>query len=195
MAYRLLKRLPMSFEAKLESQTATAMRPLQAARLHYREGCNLSALNFLGCFFAASLLLAGMSQVALAEEKQAPTAGPERGPLLLAASITAAPTSTSLSSPTKANGKAGGESINLNKEPQVRPILNVPLKENDLAIVRSLEGLTKGRSSSTTSGALVILHHGGYGQFLTRETIGRSRVSGAGLEDGSWVYLKMSFKF
>lgn len=185
----------MKFEAKLESQTATAMVPPQAARLHYRKGCSLPALNFLGWFFAAGLLLAGMSQVAFAEEKPTPTAGPERGPLLLAASITAASTSTSLSSPTKANVKVGGESINLNKEPQVRAILNVPLKENDLAIVHSLEGLTKSRASSTASGALEILHHGGYGQFLTRETIGRSRVSGAGLEDASWVYLKMSFKF
>jgi len=35
----------------------------------------------------------------------------------------------------------------------------------------------------------------GYGQFLADNALGRSRTSGAGVQDPDWFYLKMSFKF
>ncbi len=34
-----------------------------------------------------------------------------------------------------------------------------------------------------------------YGQFLADDALGRSRTSGAGVQDPDWFYLKMSFKF
>ena len=35
----------------------------------------------------------------------------------------------------------------------------------------------------------------GYGQFLPDDTVGRSRTNGVGIQDPSWLYLKMSLKF
>ncbi len=35
----------------------------------------------------------------------------------------------------------------------------------------------------------------GYGQYLSDDTLGRSRTNGAGLVETDWFYLKMSFKF
>ena len=70
----------------------------------------------------------------------------------------------------------------------VRLAQNTPPGEQSLCVwsVRRHSRYTEGSRTSVSTG---------YGQFFAGDTAGRSRTSGAGLEDPSWVFLKMSFLF
>ena len=91
-----------------------------------------------------------------------------------------------------------------------RSLLESSISDDGKQVESLLQGMSGPRARRDGDMALQFLHkkmpsrfaydswtgvETGYGQFLADNALGRSRTSGAGVQDPDWLYLKMSFKF
>jgi hypothetical protein len=91
-----------------------------------------------------------------------------------------------------------------------RSLFQPGLSENNHQVQSYLREMSQSRLRPNTDMALEILQKkvpsrfaynswtgvgAGFGQFMQEDALGRSRTSGAGVQDPHWVYLKMNFRF
>ncbi len=183
-------RLVAQFESKAAPPTASPV----TRQPRFRHSCAFPIPGLGALLVGAGVLFAAISPALQAEELAPYLQAAGYGPLLASAYAPAQPAAAVLRPAPEPAAASFAEPSQFTNQSQIKSLFQpaareeVPEFDTDFVLVQTR---MHSRFAYDSQAALET----GYGQFFPDDKIGRSRTSGAGIQDPDWFYLKISLRF
>jgi hypothetical protein len=184
----------MSLVAQFDRRSAPPRISSATEHPPFRDSASPRSPGLKPRFLGVSLLIAGIIPVLQAEELTPDRQVAWQGPLLAFASAPARPDRESLQSVAVSEGPCAAEPIRFTDDDNTKSLTLPAVRAGGAgADPEFVLFQTKMRSRFAYESQTAI--QTGYGQFFPDDKIGRSRTSGAGINDPDWVYVRICFSF